>query len=250
VPYTGELHKEGPKSAYLRARRQSFLCRAAAAKPGLLEELYQITLAALGPAASETDLEQFMPALQGWGVRHHLLDEWVLKLVVEAVVEIQLEEVQVEADPATWEQRVIRYWSTGDQLRLYGHSLQDVPFAFSAEWNPAWTKRHDAEAQIRASFELQLKEYLNNREHFAAELGWVSTPETRARAKGGDPNFHLSVLAEFQVCGRSHTDIARRHKISRSAVEAACRKTAESIGLTRRTIGPLLSLDGPKEVTD
>lgn len=103
-------------------------------------------------------------------------------------------------------------------------------------WVVTEETRKDATARMRRSFEQQLQQYLDAVEMEAREAALLRTPEKHQ-------HLHYEWLARWQVQGWSYGQVAMHYKVSEKTVKDAIPRTANEIGLTRRT---MVAAEGPE----
>lgn len=178
-------------------------------------------------------LVPLLHALQEWRDRFSLADDWLLSDALETLYTWTCvpghldsapdEFIQHDDDGGVWEPIV-------------------APAAFSLpECLPTLETWAAYEKRARRAFDAVLREYRRSVDAYAKAAGLVASTEKRNRT-GGDPFKHFDWLVRFQVQRWTHKKIAGHyrttagHAYTEKTVASAIRRTAESIGLTRRSV--------------
>lgn len=115
--------------------------------------------------------------------------------------------------------------------------ISDAPrFEFEFQsWTPRWTSRSNYEKELRTEFDIQLQDYLEAQEREAIERGLERSPEKRGQF-GARDDQHFTWLARFQVGNEEEREIAEDVSRSIRAVQDAISKTADLVGIERRSL--------------
>lgn len=223
--------------------RVEFVRRAAEIEPKLLESLVDDVF----PFESGEDERGLKRAFAAWRERWCLLDDWIVPFVAYVSPRRYDDDdirryVRPPEDRAamlrevkrTWGSVVVRYPPRSEPASpTMWFPSQLFKFQYSP-WMPTMEWRSNYTAFVKHSFERALNEYLDDIERRAEAAGLKRTPEKRARS--GDATLHYEWLARWQVQGWSYAAISKHYRVSKKTVETAIPKTAEEIGLTRRTL--------------
>lgn len=246
---------------HLHLDRLVFLEKICDLVPECLQDLYDHAL-------SEEDVDS---AVSEWASRWNLVDPWILDVARETFRIYSCPDthqqrrrqsrrvyewnrpLQEEGDiPSHWMRwapdpddleppyRELRFYGLGHaQPGLDLESLRENPFLRTPApvKVPGWPPdpEVDSESEARVAFERWWRE----QKRAAREAGASESRQKRSHT-GGDPHLHFSWLARWQVGGESQKEIAENpgegvRKRERQTVQEAITRTADRIGLTRRT---------------
>jgi len=194
------------------------------------------TLAAEHPDASYSRLAPFNDALRTWSDQFHLADEWCAQVALHT-----LNDWARSSHPV---REPLRF-----RLPSFGGAVPEDPTPPDfrlPEWSPTFETWAEVEERARAAFENALKQYREAGRAWAGGLGLEAAPTMKA-PKDLDLSAHFEWLVRWQVQGWTQPRIANEYKRrfgqdpawkerDPKSIASALRKTADLIGLTRRSV--------------
>ena len=220
---------QGSTSKQTNTRRLRRLSNSAVSPPvaALSKELYEARTRKYAHFPSDTGAarRQFEDKLQAWGTRWNLTDAWILDAASNLL--------------RTWypdqpRRRLLWHYPTAqipEILRAKERSFRFQHWRWPIE--AAWTREMFHE-NILAKFERELDEYCERIERLAAERG--IKPHRSKRGRSGSEFEHYHWLAKYQLGLASAAELAKSSGVTVRAVQDALKRTAEEIGLHRRTV--------------
>lgn len=175
-------------------------------------------------------LTPLVEAIQEWAKQHHLTESWLL--------EAACWNLRWWAQRSHWSE--IRRWRYpaqltygGDRVLIEGVGIPQREFRSSTRpqlpaYNPLGQTREDYEKRALAA----LRRYMTRIEADAEREGFRKT--IRKRSGGFRELHHFEWLVQYQVLGRSFSEIARVAGVDRKSVANAVKSTATVVGLKPR----------------
>lgn len=159
-------------------------------------------------------------ALQSWAARWNLTPDWCIERALTTLTNWHQRGDAI--DPGSG-------WCWAAHATFTAIREVDRRFTFGHDgWDVQASTRVEAADAIRATFERDLKAYLDGMEDHARERGLVPTPAKRELA-------HFGWLARYQVLGESYTAIAKSVCHERKTVTDAVKAIAVMLALPPRS---------------
>jgi len=170
--------------------------------------------------------EELAAAIASWSKLFRLRDDWVIAAALETLGGWCFgfprdQFFMISGTPNMLERRI--------KSRMF-----DASVSIEDTWL-WWEETRDViRRRMRASFDRQLAERLNQIEADIKSYGFVYTPPKKGKAA----KQHYEWLARYQVAGEDFSEIGRADRKTRQAVEQAVKETAALIDLTLRDPDP------------